>query len=239
MQTEREVWDILNAGPRHRFVVEGLLVSNCLVLDYGGNVRRHGPIDRVSPKFKGKGGDAPMKECPYCLALCYTGTRECPDCGSEFPFEERVAGHDATADTAAVMTFGPPEWEPPREVAVQKVEFTKHEKDGKPSSVRVTYLHAAGATSEWWCFDHGGFATKKAHEAWDSLGGIGFGKDSTDDALEATWSLTLPSAITIKAEGKYDRVIERCIDPPLRGPLPGPDDIESPGSDWDLDELPF
>lgn len=28
-QTKRRVWDILNAGPRHRFTVEGRLVSNC------------------------------------------------------------------------------------------------------------------------------------------------------------------------------------------------------------------
>ena len=34
MQTKRRVWDILNAGPRHRFTVEGLLVSNCLVIDF-------------------------------------------------------------------------------------------------------------------------------------------------------------------------------------------------------------
>lgn len=31
------VWDILNAGPRHRFTAGGLLVSNCLVLDFVGN----------------------------------------------------------------------------------------------------------------------------------------------------------------------------------------------------------
>lgn len=35
-KAERRVWDILNAGPRHRFTVEGLLVSNCLVLDMVG-----------------------------------------------------------------------------------------------------------------------------------------------------------------------------------------------------------
>ena len=34
VQAKRRVWDILNAGPRHRFTVEGLLVSNCLILDY-------------------------------------------------------------------------------------------------------------------------------------------------------------------------------------------------------------
>jgi len=30
VQTKRKVWDILNAGPRHRFTVGGLLVSNCV-----------------------------------------------------------------------------------------------------------------------------------------------------------------------------------------------------------------
>ena len=34
VQAKRRVWDILNAGLRHRFTVEGLLVSNCLILDY-------------------------------------------------------------------------------------------------------------------------------------------------------------------------------------------------------------
>ena len=40
-QTKGRVWDILNAGPRHRFTVEGLLVSNCLILDFVGNSGKH------------------------------------------------------------------------------------------------------------------------------------------------------------------------------------------------------
>lgn len=35
-QAQGRVWDLLNAGPRHRFTVEGLLVSNCLVMDVCG-----------------------------------------------------------------------------------------------------------------------------------------------------------------------------------------------------------
>ena len=34
IQAKRRVWDILNAGPHHRFTVEGLLVSNCLIMDF-------------------------------------------------------------------------------------------------------------------------------------------------------------------------------------------------------------
>jgi superfamily II DNA or RNA helicase len=42
--------------------------ENCLVLDFAGNVRRHGPIDLVRPKRPGGPGDGPppTKICPEC-----------------------------------------------------------------------------------------------------------------------------------------------------------------------------
>ena len=39
-QTEREVWDIINCGPRNSFTCEGLLVHNCVLLDFSGNIVR-------------------------------------------------------------------------------------------------------------------------------------------------------------------------------------------------------
>jgi len=41
IQRKARVFDIINAGPRHRFTVEGLLVSNCEILDFVGNAGRH------------------------------------------------------------------------------------------------------------------------------------------------------------------------------------------------------
>ncbi len=38
VQTKREVWDLLNAGPRHRFTVSNCLVHNCLQLGYQGGI---------------------------------------------------------------------------------------------------------------------------------------------------------------------------------------------------------
>jgi DNA repair protein RadD len=42
--------------------------TDCLVLDFAGNINRHGPVDKVQPpKKKGKReGDAPLKECESC-----------------------------------------------------------------------------------------------------------------------------------------------------------------------------
>lgn len=39
-QAEREVWDILNAGPLQRLAAGGRLVHNCLLLDFSGNIIR-------------------------------------------------------------------------------------------------------------------------------------------------------------------------------------------------------
>lgn len=41
VETKRRVWDILDAGPFHRFTVEGLLVHNCVILDFVGNATKH------------------------------------------------------------------------------------------------------------------------------------------------------------------------------------------------------
>lgn len=64
--------------------------DKCLLLDFAGNVRRHGPIGRLSsvPKAKSKGegtGIPPMKTCPECLELVLASTAVCPSCGHEFP----------------------------------------------------------------------------------------------------------------------------------------------------------
>lgn len=50
------VYDITNAGPRHRFTANGILVSNCLVLDFVGNSRHKliGLADVLGGKFGSK-----------------------------------------------------------------------------------------------------------------------------------------------------------------------------------------
>ncbi len=62
--------------------------GDCLLLDFAGNVERHGPVAYVQPprkKGEGKNGVAPCKECPECLEIVPASTRECPVCGHVFP----------------------------------------------------------------------------------------------------------------------------------------------------------
>lgn len=110
VQTKRKVWDILNAGPLHRFTVEGLLVSNCAVLDFAGNIDQHGPLDCIEPKSTkasfiecyecGKRnppgsrtcwacGETLMKNCPACLQPIPRVVLDCPCCGFDLRQAER------------------------------------------------------------------------------------------------------------------------------------------------------
>jgi DNA repair protein RadD len=72
--------------------------EDCLVLDFAGNVKRHGPITCVQPpRHNGPGtGDAPVKVCPECDELMHTSIKVCPACGYEFPAPEKpqVQLHD-------------------------------------------------------------------------------------------------------------------------------------------------
>jgi DNA repair protein RadD len=74
---------------------------DCLVLDFGGNVLRHGPVDRVRVKEPSghRQGQAPAKECPECFSVVAAGYARCPDCGYAFPPPERKP-HDGTASDA-------------------------------------------------------------------------------------------------------------------------------------------
>jgi DNA repair protein RadD len=70
--------------------------ADCLVCDFAGNVRRHGPVDDVVVKVaaggsgnsSGDDGAVRAKECPQCASLIRPGAPSCPDCGHVFPARE-------------------------------------------------------------------------------------------------------------------------------------------------------
>jgi DNA repair protein RadD len=103
--------------------------NNCLVLDFAGNVARHGPVDAVTPRAPTDGdGAAPTKICPDCDSILAAAARQCPDCGHWFsPPEVKVA---ATASTLAILSSVRPQW-----VTVSAVSYARHEKPGKPPSL--------------------------------------------------------------------------------------------------------
>jgi DNA repair protein RadD len=141
--------------------------TNCLVLDFGGNVLRHGPVDQIRIRERETGtGPAPAKECPECHTLVAAGYSKCPECGFEFPPPER-AKHDGNATNAGILS-GQVTIE---KHAVQDVFYSVHTKrgagDDAPRSLRVDYkIGWHKYQSEWVCLEHEGFARQKAVAWW-------------------------------------------------------------------------
>ncbi len=80
--------------------------KQCLVLDFGGNIARHGTIDKLrinSPKSgSGGNGEAPVKECSECGLMVHAGLCVCPECGTAFP--EREPNHESQASAEAPLS---------------------------------------------------------------------------------------------------------------------------------------
>ncbi len=74
--------------------------SNCLVLDFGRNVPRLGPVnDPIIPKKKGdKTGDLPVKLCDSCGAYNHISARKCCACGAEFTFQVKIVAKPGTTE---------------------------------------------------------------------------------------------------------------------------------------------
>lgn len=177
--------------------------TDCLVLDFGQNSARHGPVDKIAGKaarVSGEPGDTPVKECPECHTLSLIASRECPDCGYEFPPPK--PNFDATASDAPILSTQQKAFS----VDVDAVDYTRWKKPGKPDSVRVEYQCGIRQFQEWLCLDHDGYARSKAR-IW--MRDHGCEPCSVDEALELLPGTTPPSLIWVKPDGKYFRVVKR------------------------------
>ncbi|GIW90237.1 MAG: hypothetical protein KatS3mg109_0669 [Pirellulaceae bacterium] len=187
--------------------------QNCLVLDFGGNVVRHGPVDQIRARHSAShgNGQAPAKECPECRSVIAAGYARCPDCGYEFPPPDRRR-HDAKASEAGILSG---------EVttiryAVQDVYYSVHTKrgagDDAPKSMRVDYrVGWHEYKSEWICFEHTGYARHKAIQWWQRRS-----HERVPDTAEQAVSLAQAGclaptyAITVRRVSgeEFDRIID-------------------------------
>lgn len=178
---------------------------NTLVLDFAGNVERHGPIDqiRVKKKRDGKGEGvsvAPVKECPDCRELVHPSVMQCPGCGHQW---EASAPHGTKAADAVIVAA----LEKPRAYAVQSVQYSRHEKMGKPPSLKVTYRCGLSSFTEWVPVEDARPFVKKHAVSWCWHRGVTC-PDTVDQLLDMARAnrIPAPDTITVKPEGKYWRV---------------------------------
>jgi DNA repair protein RadD len=189
--------------------------DDCLVLDFAGNVARHGPVDRVSGKrraAKDAGGEAedakaPVKTCPECKSIAHLSVRVCPDCGFEYPAPKPQLSLQASTD-AILSTQIQPQWTP-----VTGVAYARHEKPGRPASMRVTYHCGMQFHSEWICFEHTGYPRQKAYRWWAKRAPGRPVPNTVDDAIAAAPGLPRPSAIIIRRQGQYVEIVGHQFQP--------------------------
>jgi len=180
--------------------------ENCLILDFGGNIARHGPFDDPAPpknKVKGKGNADPLvKYCPECEADNPIAASTCYCCGYEFPGPERKVF--SAPSTASVMT------EPPQWLNVDSISYAIHRKMGKPDSLKVTYMCGLTGHSEWICLEHTGYARAKAEAWWMRYASAPVPKNVAE-ALLRKGEIGAIGEIQVKKSGKYNEIVGRRI----------------------------
>ena len=226
--------------------------DDCLILDYGGNVLRHGPVDAVMVQDKTPGdGEAPAKECPECNALIHAAYRVCPDCGHEFPSPQSEL--DDTASGEGILSGEITD----NNYDVSDITFSVHTKRGAdesvPKTMRIEYQVGWNQwVSEWVCPEHTGWARQKFEKWWFKRSMCPSPKNAheavvlaEDGALAKTKSITVRS---VSGE-KFDRVIRYDVgNKPEYYPEPGWNDGDDTtddcgpvmaGTDWHEDDIPF
>ncbi|QDV62493.1 DEAD/DEAH box helicase [Crateriforma conspicua] len=187
--------------------------QNCLVLDFGGNIERHGPIDQIKPKEKQSrtGQLPPAKECEKCHTLVACGYANCPECGHPFPPPDRES-HEAQASEAGVLSGEVSDTEYDVHDVVYRIHRKRDAEDDAPRCLRVDYMIGLDHwQSEFICIEHSGFARRKA-ETWWRERCLDPCPENADEALELADArlLATTEAITVRSitGERYDRIIK-------------------------------
>ncbi|WP_338575769.1 DEAD/DEAH box helicase family protein [Brevundimonas olei] len=189
--------------------------TDCLVLDFTGTARRLGPVDTITvdrrPGKKGapdaaKVTDLRAKECPTCKTLAALNARTCAVCGHEWSMDS--IRHEAEADDVAILSRDLKN-RPPEEIAVVTWAAKRHQKQGSPDSVRVSYSAGLMSYPEWVLFEHRGPGRFRAEKWWRAHGGAEPVPECVADALVRWAELTPPAFISIRKNGKWHDIVAR------------------------------
>lgn len=131
----------------------------CLVLDYVGNIERHGPIDEIRLKSPAPKKPPPMRNCPSCEELIPIQAKICPHCGADlFVLENEKKDKPLPALTGADIIAGLGRIAPATQtgsVPVTEARYSSHLGQSGVTSLRVDYHSGLlRVVSEWVCFEH-------------------------------------------------------------------------------------
>jgi DNA repair protein RadD len=184
--------------------------KNCLILDYAGNILRHGPIDKIEIETKGLSSNmgvktAPMKECPKCKIPLPIQTAKCKECGFIWPVN---ITHDSEASSADPLS----KYIPPREIVLlpDDIRYYVHQKEDR-LSMRVEYKTGViDHVAEWVCIEHDGFARAKAVQWLKTALPLGYPvPDSVEECMEMADIFKKPASIFVDFNQKFPKIISK------------------------------
>jgi len=192
--------------------------TDCLILDYGGNIERFGPIDKIRLKQNSFGkvqsDTLNLKVCPACREVINLKLSQCPSCDYTFPKKEvdRTLKHSHHASNFNILKTDlmRAKFDGKQVLQVYEHKLSVHYKDKKPPSIKVDYyISKFDKVSEWVCVEHPGFAKMKARDWWKNhASGIPF-PNSCSELLLVKDSLRLPDKIVVRIEGDYPVITNR------------------------------
>ena len=204
--------------------------QNCLVLDFGGNTLRLGPInDLVLPRKKGNkgGGKAPARACitEGCNAVMHPSVYICPNCGAEYdkPLDGDNILTKSSKEELIRKERKPKQIAEPKPVVEEWHKVTSvfysfnSGKNGKPDSVRVDFRCGLRVFSEYLCFNHSDFPRAKARATWRNR--VAFTEYANEEppatvleALNRTDELRIPSKILVRETGRFPQIVDFGFD---------------------------
>lgn len=175
--------------------------KDALILDFGGNINRHGPVDLIEvitkkdapPQFR----VPPLKSCDECGCVCNIRLEHCPACGAKFPLKTKLTQSPSSAPILSTQDVD----------ECIDMHVSLHNKPDKPTSFRIDLLMASGRSlMEFLCFEHGGYASEVARHKWQAFGGGTPAPAFALHALQRQHELGRPHKVRVKKEKGFWRI---------------------------------
>lgn len=181
--------------------------QDCLVLDYGGNVERHGPIDNVAVDCGIRKEKKLTWECPECQTYNLYTTPMCQSCGWTRPKVERDVERGLSFRPSSSSVVG----DEVRQGDVLSVRYEPYVTRNGHDSVKATYTVRDGASvigiQNYACVGMDGYAGMKARE-WLARHGVHpHEARDTKGLCPLLDQAPKPKKLTFKRDGKYWRVL--------------------------------
>jgi len=177
--------------------------TDCLVLDYAGNIERHGPVTNVeppaAPRESNRENAPAVKECPECYALLHLSATICSECGHEFPRSVNVERRASSHSIMGKLDI--------REHQVSGLKATVHSKKNAPDMIRIVWKSGVmPICDQYLCLNHQGYARQKAVEWFSRWTGRLPSGDLWNDCQSLNTMPEPPQMLKVDHGGKYPEI---------------------------------